>query len=269
MNSIMKYLIIILLTLISWSSNAQWIKDTAVTNKLLLLEIRFWKSTDDSSKAAILLDKAELYKSINMPEQALAELERTKKYIINPEFTSLIKYEKILNYFLADKYSNSNEIILSSSELALIHKTQEYQLVRFQSLNESEKWDECKQELLVFCSDSLKALQIRQLATAYNYKDPEKCSKLSAIIPGLGEIKAGYPMKGVTSFLIHSGLIIFTGYNFYYGFYLTGAISGGLPFLKFYDGGKRLSEKLAEKHNEKEKNKLKKKYSEIIKQVIP
>jgi len=265
----MKYLIIILLTLISWSSKAQWISDTAVTQKLLSLEMCFWKLTDDSSKAVVLLDKAELYKSVNMPEQALVELERTKKYSINPQLTLLIKYEKALNYFLAAKYNSSKEIILSSSELALIHKTGEYQLVRFQSLNESEEWDECKQELLAFCSDTLKALQIQQLATVYNYKDPEKCRRLSTIIPGFGEIKAGYPMKGVTSFLIHSGLIFFTGYNFYYSFYLTGAISGGLPFLKFYDGGKRLSENLAEEHNQKEKNKLKKKYTEIINQVIP
>jgi hypothetical protein len=50
---------------------------------------------------------------------------------------------------------------------------------------------------------------------------------------------------------------------------LTGTISGGLSFLKFYNGSKRLSEKLAEKHNEKEKKDLKKQYVKMIEKVHP
>jgi hypothetical protein len=109
---------------------------------------------------------------------------------------------------------------------------------------------------------------IEKLPIFYNYISPEYCGRLSSVIPGLGEIEAGYPVKGATSFLIHSGLLFFTGYNYYYGFYLTGTISGGLPFLKFYGGGKRLSARLAEKHNETEKTNLKKQYSKIIGEVI-
>ena len=267
----MKYLIITILTLISFQINAQWVADTSFATKLLSLELRFWKSTNDSTKLAVLSDKANIYKSLRMYEQALMELERAEKYCIDQRTITLIRYEEMLNYFLSNKYSYSGDIVISLPEIEEIHKKQEYYLMKLQSLNEAEKWEQCKQELLLLCSnsDSSKIKLIQQLPVIYNYKSPEDCKRLSAFLPGLGEIKAGYPLKGITSFLIQSGLIVFTGYNFYAGFYLTGTISGSIPFLKFYGGGKRLSERLAERHNEEEKKNLKKKYNQIINKVLP
>ena len=265
----MKFLIIILLILISLSTKAQYIADTSITKKLLLLEFRFWEGTTDPIKLEALLNKADIYKALNLHEQALFELERAKKYCIDQNAFSVLNFEKMLHYFLSDKYNDASDISISVNELEQIHKTKEYTTMKLFSLNESEKWGKCKQELLNKCSidDSTNKIKIEQLPTIYNYVSPAYCSRLSSFIPGLGEIKAGYPVKGVTSLLINSGLLLFTGYNFYYGFYLTGIISGGLPLLKFYGGGKRLSERLAEEHNEKEKKKLKNKYDKLIKEL--
>jgi|GEM_PF-2368527 len=267
----MKYLIITILSLISLSIKAQYVSDTAITKQLLHLEIIFWEAKSDSTKLDALLSKANVYKLSGMNEQALAELERAEKYCTTTTAISLLKYEKMLNYFLSGKYNYAGNITIPYPEIEQIHKTKEYTTMKLMSLDESEKWEQCKQELLILISpeDSSKIHGVEQLPVTYNYISPEYCSRLSSFIPGLGEIKAGYPIKGATSFLIHSGLLFFIGYNYYAGFYLTGTISGGLPFFKFYGGGKRLSAKLAEKHNENAKKNLKKKYSEIIEKTIP
>jgi tetratricopeptide (TPR) repeat protein len=267
----MKHLIIIVLKLVSISINAEQIADTSLSSKLLSLELQFWKSTDDSTKMVILNDKISLYKSLNMYEQALKETARSEKYAPNQKSIAIINYNEMLFYFLMGKYDYARDIEITSVELAQINKQKEYALMKLESLNETEKWEQCKLELskLSSISDSSQQFLIQKLPITYPYKNPEQCKRLSTFLPGLGEIKAGYPMKGVTSFVINAGLIAFTGYNFYGGFYLTGAVSGVLPFLKFYSGGKRLSERLAERHNLEEINKLKKQYTNIIQQSIP
>ena len=266
----MKYLIIILLTLISNFSAAQYIADTSIANNLLLLEIGFWKAESDAAKLTALLNKAAIYKTMNRHEQGIIELERVQKYTADQQIAALISYEKMLHYFLSDNYNYASHIFISSAALQQIGKKKEYDLMRLEALNGMENWRKCKEELLAMCSvsDSIKRTSIEQLPTAYSYIIPEYCARLSSFIPGLGEIKAGYPVKGITSFLIHAGLIIFTGYNFYTGFYVTGAISGVLPFLKFYGGGKRLSQNLAEERNEEEAKNLKKKYTAIIEEAV-
>lgn len=266
----MKFLIIILLALISHCISGQHMADTTA-EKLLLFEIDFWKANSDSAKLNALLSKAEINKSSGLYEQAISELYRADKHYKDTAMASYINYEKMLNYFLSGQYSYSGNIVISPAEVERLHKKKEYTMIKLMSLNESEKWEKCKQELLSIASynDSTTIVSIEALPIMYDYISPEYCSRLSSFVPGLGEMKAGYPVKGITTFLINSGLLFFTGYNFYYGFYLTGTISGGLSFLKFYNGSKRLSEKLAEKHNEKEKKDLKKQYVKMIEKVHP
>ncbi len=265
----MNYLIIILLILIQCTGNAQHVTNTLVSDKLLSLELLCWQASGDSGKTVLLLEKSQLYKSNRMYKEAAKEMDRTKKFTINDSLRALVNYEKALNYFLNGDYSYCTGIVIERKDINCIGRKKEYTLMRLQALAESERWQQCKEELIAAncCSDSASLTYVQQLPEVYNYITPEDCSRLSGYLPGLGAIKAGYPVKGITSFVIQAGLIAFTGYNFYGGYYITGSVSGVLPFLKFYSGGKRLSERLAEKHNQKEKDNLKRKYSEIISKI--
>lgn len=265
----MNYWIIILLVLLPFTSNSQVVADTSTSNKLLLLEMDYWQSSDDSSKALILVNKAALYRACGLYKNAIAELERAPKGISSRRIATLVNYEKQLNYFLNSDFGYCTDIVIPSKEISDIDRKREYLLIRLQALNETEKWIQCKEEMGVAntSSDSLMALHIQQLPEFYHYVNPERSRRLSAFLPGLGEMKAGYAIKGITSFVINVGLIAFVGYNFYGGYYITGSVSGLMPFLKFYSGGQRLSVRLAEKHNLKEKNKLKQKYTDLINQI--
>jgi len=266
----MKYIIIILQILIPFTINSQAIVNETVAEELLLLEQNIWQTTNDSAKIILLIEKSKKYQAEHMYKLAVAELDRVPQNFSDDSLAAVVEYEKMLNYFLNADYGYCKSIHISTENINRINKKNEYALMRLQALNETEKWQECKQELLAtnVGKDSVILIQIQQLPEAYKYISPEKCRKLSSFLPGLGEVKAGYTVKGITSFVINAGLLAFTGYNFYTGYYVTGAVAGIFPFLKFYSGGKRLSESLAHKHNEKEKKELQLKYSEFINKTI-
>jgi hypothetical protein len=262
----MKYLIIIILALVVRQSKSQVSDSLSV--KLLHQEMIYWQAQSDSVRFSALLGKAKLNRNAGFYENAINELYRAEKYCVTIKQRSEMNYEKMFNYFLADQYASCSEIILDSA--AITSHYIEYITMRLYSMNETEKWERCKSELLRACNkdDTIKIKEITNLPISYNYKNPEKCRRMSGILPGLGEVYAGYPFKGFTSFVLNGGLLVFAGYNFYTSYYITGVISGIFPFIKVHRGGKRFSAILADEHNEIESEKLKKKYREEIASII-
>jgi len=263
----MRYWVIIILSFLSCLAEAQKM-DFAFTEKLLDKELDFFISKSDSEKIALLMDKADLYSSEKEYIKALSELERAERF--SAFENSLLKYKKMVNYFLSNQFSNCASVLLSPEEIKQVGKEKEYWMMRFFSLNETEQWSRCKEELLDYCSfcDSIQVREIHSLQERYDYISPEKCKRLSSFVPGLGMARAGKPFKGVTSFLLQAGMVAGVAYGFYTGYYIAGVVSGVFPLMKFYKGGSRLSGILADERNEKERKKLQKKYTEEIKTVI-
>ncbi|HTA84328.1 MAG TPA: hypothetical protein VK783_15395 [Bacteroidia bacterium] len=261
----MKYIIITILALLSTYSSAQ--QYDSLPAKLLHQEMVYWQAQSDSVKFMALFTKAVLYKKSNKYNDALNELFRAEKFCAGKKNRDALQYETMLNYFLSGKYNTCSEIAFDSTPPAIYYNN--YILMKLYSLNETEKWSACKELMIQQCTvtDTLLCNRVKQLPIGYNYKNPEKCRRLSSILPGLGETYAGYPFKGFTSFILNAGFLVFTGYNIYTGYYVTGVISGFFPFIKFHAGGKRLSAILADEHNEKESGILKKKYWEDINSI--
>lgn len=260
----MRYLLIITLILKNLLSNAQ--PDSLLASALLNAELRLYYSVNDSERFNILFDKAELYKNAGNNEKALQELKRAGTYCKTVNESAHLRYQKLLNYFLAGQYNDAISIELFENEIRYLNKSAEYYSIRLLALNELQNWKLCKQELLRNCHDcdSMQKVFISALPITFDYRSPEKCSRWSSFIPGAGQIKAGYPLKGIASILIQGGLITFTGYNYYSAYYITGSVTGLLPFRKFYKGGIRLSGILAEEHNQNRSTALKEKYRKII-----
>jgi len=231
-------------------------------------EYCYWQAKSDSSKFNALLLKAQIYRNSALYRQAIAETDRADTYAKKNEEQTQLKYEKMINSFLLDDYGYCSSIVFDSSEV--IYHPKEIEYMALNSLNESGNWTRCKSELIKYVSrgDSNMKKEIMALPESYKYKSPEKSRHLSAILPGLGEIYAGYPVKGITSFFLNAGFIAFAGYNFYVHYYVTACVSGIFPMLKFYGGGKRLSTNLAERHNVHESNKIKKQYRDEIQTIM-
>lgn len=263
----MRYWIIILLNLPGFLAEAQR-TDLSLAEKLLASEYLIYISASDTAKAALLLEKSEVYAGNSKYQQALAELDRAEKF--GGQDNNSLKYAKMFNSFMSGRFDLSASVIIPLAELQKLNKEKEYYSMRFVSLSETGRWDSCRAEMIRYCKDcdSSRVREISSLPSTYSYVDPGKCGKLSAFVPGAGMTKAGKPFKGATSLLIQAGLATFTGYAFFSGYYIAGVVSGVFPLLKFHKGGIRLSAILAEERNEKEKLKLQSQYSEQIKKVV-
>jgi hypothetical protein len=263
----MRYWIIIALGFPGSIAEAQQMEG-AFAEKLLNKEIAFFVSRSDSEKTALLMDKADLYNLHQDYAKALSELERAGRF--SAFENSQLKYKKMLNYFLSNQFSNCAAIAVPQSELRSMGKEKEYFAMRFFSLNETEQWAQCKEELLDYCllCDSAHRIEIACLNIHYDYISPEKCKRLSSFVPGLGMAEAGKPFKGTTSFLLQTGMVLGIAYGFYSGYYIAGVVSGIFPLMKFHSGGGRLSAALAEERNERGKRTLKETYTREIKKAL-
>ena len=258
----MKYWSIIIFLSVSLLSSAQM--TDSLQQKLLNKELTFWQAQNDSVRFYALLGKARADRNAGLYRNALKELSRADDYCKTGSEKSELEYEKMINYFLSDRYAECGATEIDSNRAG--EHYQEFVTMKLYALNEVGKWQECKDAILKLCplTDSTRINEIKQLPVSYKYKKPERARHMSAILPGLGEVYAGYPFKGLTSLVVNAAFLAFGGYNFYYSYYVTGAVAGVFPFLRFYSGGKRLSAILADRHNNIEAAKLKVKYREKI-----
>lgn len=265
----MKYIISIVVIFINTHAKSQ-LKTHGFSDLLLNYEFTIWSSSNDSLIFNTLIKKASLYTNERLYNSALSQLERADVFCKSSIHNTILRYEKLKVYFFASKYNYVVDIFLSEDELQSINKSSEYTKMKLFALNEQEKWSDCKSLLITYCKncDSSLINMIKELPVKYEYKSPEKCKRQSAFLPGLGQTTAGYPFKGITSLSIQAGLITFVAYNIHVGFYIAGVVSGVIPLLKFYAGGKRLSSILAEKENEKKSSIVKSKYTYAIKNVL-
>jgi hypothetical protein len=262
----MKYLITILLALVIVQTKAS--PPDSLSAKLLQQEMIYWNAHTDSVRLCALLIKARLNREAGLYTNALSELNRAQEISANRNEGTEIEYQKMITYFLLSRYDVCAEMAFDSSDIKIHYN--EYLIMKLYSLNEMEKWGECKSLLLLHCNknDTLRANEIEKLPVSYKYKSPQKAKKLSAFLPGLGETYAGYPLKGLISLILNGGFLFFAGYNYYAAYYISGSVLGIFPFLRFYSGGKKLSLILANKHNEKLSDGIKDKYWKVINSTL-
>lgn len=141
-------------------------------------------------------------------------------------------------------------------------------LLRWKAMIEMELFTECREEMMqVYRFDSLVLPEIIALPVSIQQKSPVKAQRLSAWLPGLGHCWAGYPMKGMLSFLLNAGSLVLTWKAVESGLYVNGALFGLYPFFRFYQGGKTYSYSLADRVNQKRLAALKKRYQVVVERM--
>jgi len=83
-------------------------------------------------------------------------------------------------------------------------------------------------------------------------RNPKTARIWSMIIPGAGQIYAGYPVQGLINTAIHLTLIGGAAFGFYQGCYFTAWLAGLGLLQKFYYGGVRRAEELCRIKNRQE-----------------
>lgn len=198
-----------------------------------------------------LLKKSWCFKAESRFDEAYQTLQRINYGDEKVETQASVLYEMALNGHLSGK----NDI--ATGHLAELHYIQNDSvslnalIVEILALNELGRWNEAKlvYEKYLARTNSYESSDVYNDIVHKKRKSPKLAQGLSMIVPGSGQIYAGYPLRGLFSTSVNGGLVAYAVYSFTNAYYLSGAFTGvGLVFL-FYNGGALYATKLAEKKN--------------------
>lgn len=217
-------------------------------------------------KANLLLKKSDAYKQ-------LADYENAELAFSGLDFSKLgdslmlhVKYEAAYCAYLSGYFEKAeshleqlNSFVSDSGILVNSY------LLNTLILNEEGKWQEAKKHLVSYVnksgqfSDTAKKRMFSEIDNLYSshnlpsMKNINKASHLSMVIPGLGQMYAGYFWEGAGSFALSAATLGLTAFGIYQHYYITSILFGFATFERFYIGNNRRAEFLAKKTNYKRK----------------
>ncbi len=200
----------------------------------------------------ILLKKTYCLKQLGKYDAAYQNIERADLYTGNDSLRYLLFYESIVTALLARKadvaLSKVQELQAESKDSALLLKILPFEVL---ALNELHRWEEAHIKYQVLAGRYGIAYDPYPEILLFKMKNPEKAMTLSYLLPGIGQMYAGYFWKGMVSMLLNVGMIGFSGWSFWNGYYFSGAFTGVALFYLSYNGGVRYAELLAKQYNTK------------------
>jgi len=258
----MKYWIITALLFIS--SEVFALVTDSLSLSLALVEKKIFQTQDPLRVNELLVAKSDIEVDNNRPEDAIRTLRRIDTLHFSTGSYNAYYFKLSLASILSTQFDQALE------ELSRIRPQNDSELseIRFLTvfiLNEMENFEDCNAALIRdSMASTCTAVSPTSIPLHPAYKDPGKAFRLSSFLPGAGQTYAGHFGKGLLSFALTAGFMTFGVYNFIDGYYAMSVVSGLFPALKFYQGGKRLSESLALKYNSEKTMELKRLYRSQI-----
>ena len=227
-----------------------------------------FQSEDLKEKSLALLKKSYAYKAHGAYQKSFNTLQRIDIYDLNDSLQFEIRYEKILNAYLAGNYKEAEaEIIQLEYYTDDEAKADQARYLKILVLNELQQWQEAKNEFEIYIKNKDANFDVEEVyyfTDKPKIRDPKKASLLSTFIPGAGQIYGGAVLSGLGSFAIQSALLAFGIYNLWSGYYFTGFFTGLGMFQAFYFGGIQHAAYVTNKKNEEKIRK----YNDGVKEII-
>lgn len=242
-----------------WSSKAQLADSLflagAYEKAAVKYEAQYFKAENINESAKALLQKARCYKQLQQFDNALLNLARIPVYSISDSLAEELRYETLLCTYLIEDYHKAEFLISQyKQEIQRISVQERILMLEVLTKNHLSKYEDAKAAFKALMT--LKKINLNTdsvYALVPKLKNPKKAEILSAIIPGSGQVYAGYPLEGAASLLLQTATLGFGAYKIYQGYYFIGFFTGFGLFQKFYFGGMNRAAFLTEKRN-KEKN---------------
>lgn len=230
-------------------------------------EYAYFSGAHPELKSEILLKRANCLKQAGKFEAAYQNLERADFYTGSDSLRFLLFYESAVNALLAKKadmaWSKLQELQFEFSDSLLQSKILPIEII---ALNELNRWQEAHEKYKMFAVLNGIADDPYPEILKFKMKNPDKAMTLSYILPGVGQMYAGYFWKGTVSTLLNLGMIGFSAWSFWGGYYFSGAFTGVALFYLSYNGGIRYAEVLANQYNAAKVNQFKEKVrSQLVK----
>jgi len=252
----MQRIIIILITLLNYTHSLR--AQTLFDKELLQLEQDVFVLKTDSERAPIILKKVDLYvKNNEISVDALHEARRID-YQLLPSNESKLHFlwnaaiianlNNQRNY--AGFYINSYHTLTGDSSveyklLSVLINNGEDSALLIQTVNELAKSD-----------SNFACLTCLNEVAYYQKKNRNGYLLASVIMPGLGSILEGYPLKGMSSLLVNAASVFAIYELVRSNLYINAILWGVTLTSKFYVGNIKLTDKLFDKRESKQKNTL-------------
>jgi hypothetical protein len=215
----------------------------------------------NSTKTIALINKAKCLALLGKYEDGEHCLGRIEYSGLPDSLVYQGRYEYALCAYLGQDFGNAESQLLQLQFFVPDSMLTRESLPLFSLvLNELHKWEEAKQKLLNYVRLSSVPLQTKDsinqvINEVYAHKkfpklkSLKKAQTLSYILPGTGQIYAGYFWEGAASASIQLAALAFTGYCVYVHYYIAAFVAGYSTFQKFYMGGINRLEYLVGKKN--------------------
>lgn len=253
----MRQVIIILIALLSYTNSLY----SQFDFELLRLEENVFVAKTDSERAPIILQKVDLYihnnfLNINSIKEAkridyqlLPNDESKKRFLWNAAILANLSNDMDYARFYIDRYNKqcydtSAEYILLK---ILINNGEDSALLIQDTKNLAEQ------------STDFSCLTCLNEVAYYNNKNKYTYLIASAIVPGLGSMLEGYPLKGISSLLINTASAFAVYELIHHNLYVNAILWGFTLTTKFYFGNIKLTDKLFDSMGGRQRNALAKK----------
>ncbi|WP_421877748.1 tetratricopeptide repeat protein [Marinoscillum sp.] len=211
----------------------------------------------------LLLKKAYSYKALGNYSKAFDITSRIGKR--NDSLNRQVLYERILLTYLSEEYQKAQNELLKW-QVKYGEQSEETIPLKFLTLVQIDRLEEAKE----FLNANASTLEMEQqevdsfFEKKWKLKNPDKAYMLSLFLPGVGQMYAGHFFKGMFSGVVQTGLVVFTAWNVYNGYFFTGGMTGAALFYTFYLGGARYARNLTIEYNDQVKSKISSKFLQTV-----
>lgn len=209
-----------------------------------------------------ILHKAACLQALGLYDKAAATLERT-----NIDATTLPKL--VANLYLSGQYEKAANII---EDYQLENDTLygDMLLVYILTLNELHRYDESLKAAQMMAAQHEEATGWRtmeQVNSIYRHLPKQKsetAARWLSMVPGLGHIYAGYPLEGITAFIINGAALGFGVWQVMEKCYFTAYFGGAGLLSSTFPGNQRSAVEHVKKRNFKRNNAFNQKAKERL-----
>jgi hypothetical protein len=204
----------------------------------------------------ILHKKIQCQKALRTFEDAWQTAQRFDLNESNDTLQFKLRYEGALCGYLSQRYNEAfGQIQQTHFYIQDSSLTASLDVLEILTLNELERWTESKAVFSRYVTRNQLKVNVGEL---YEFlkkkpKNPDKAQLLSFLMPGLGQVYAGYPLEGLSSAGLQALALGFGVYHVLNKYYLIGFFTGAGLFQTFYFGGARRASMMAEETNRKRK----------------
>lgn len=226
---------------------------------LLYLERHYFEATAAHEKATLLLEKGRMLKKEKEYENAYLQLKRSDSLAVNDTLFYHLRYETALCAYLSNDYKEAEKQLATVQTMRDTTWRDSCRVLRILVLLEREQWAESKKEIIRYKTDNPKRYYLFDSTKVFgsekelHLKDRLKAYRMSLFMPGLGQMYAGKPWRGITNFVLVTGALTYGVITVIDGYYVSGVFTGLGVAFRFYKGGARYAVQLTDEYNRKKK----------------